>query len=314
MPMNQKRVLAGLLAMLLALCVLTSCKPNETEMTETMEITASTTTATEETTATTSEQKGDGSETEITEITMEEFAERFFLSDEMSSKAVYTKMMTNANAAYYLYGTKYDVPLTNVTQVDLSDPQKPKVSVVEEIDLLGTIQRTEIYYKDETYYCAIDDKKFSFSYPAEEYLKNVEASAKEKAEAGVSTFFLTEDMLSQASLTVNPDQSVTAVIYFDGESQRNHIFHNLNSVYNDDFRDTPNVKLSEACVTVTLDRYNYMTSYTLEVTVTSDTGSGTTDMAYFIEYQLEYSEEKKEIVFPDELNFENEPQINNVLN
>ena len=57
-----------------------------------------------------------------------------------------------------------------------------------------------------------------------------------------------------------------------------------------------------------------MTSYSLNVTVTADTGSGPTDMQYFIEYQLEYSEEKKEIVFPDNLNFENYPLINNVVN
>ena len=314
MPMNQKRVLAGILAVLLTVCTLTSCKPNGSEMTLAMETTASTTTTTTETTASTTEQKGNESEAQITEITLAEFIRRFSLSDEMSSKAVYTKMTTNANAAYFFYGAKYDVPLTNVTQVDLSDPQKPKVSVVEEIDLLDVIQKTEIYYKDEIYYYAIDHQKYSVSYPAEEYLKNVEASAKEKAEAGVSTFFMTEDMLSHAILTVNPDQSVSAVIYFDGETQRNHIFHNINSIYNDDFRDMPNAKLSDACVTVTLNRYNYMTSYSLNVTVTADTGSGPTDMQYFIEYQLEYSEEKKEIVFPDDLNFENYPLINNVVN
>ena len=248
------------------------------------------------------------SEPDITEITLAEFVRRFSLSDQMSEKAVYTKMTTIANAIYSMSGMDFNVPLLNITQVDLSNPKKPNISVVEEMDLLGLLQKTEIYYKDEIYYYAISDKKYAISYPADEYLANVEATAKEKAEAGVVTFFVTDSMLSNAILTVNPDQTVNAVMYFDGNTQKDNILHNIKSVYNDDFGSASDVQISDACVSVTLDRYNYMTSYTLEVTVSANAGS-ITSMRYFIQYQLEYSEQQKEIVFPDDLNFENYPLL-----
>lgn len=249
------------------------------------------------------------SEPDISEISLSEFVRRFSLSDKMSEKAVYTKMTTTANAIYSINGSEFNVPLWDITQVDLSNPKKPQISVVEEMDLLGLIQKTEIYYKDETYYYALGNEKYSVSYPADQYLANVEATAKEKAEAGISTFFVTDAMLSHAILTVNPDQTVSAVMYFNGETQRENIFHNIKSIYNDDFSSMDGVQISDACVSVVLNRYNYMTSYSLEVTVSANTGSGLTSMRYFIQYQLEYSEQPREIVFPEDLNFENYPLI-----
>ncbi|MBQ3489135.1 MAG: hypothetical protein IJA86_00910 [Clostridia bacterium] len=248
-------------------------------------------------------------EPEISEITLEEFIRRFSLSDEKSQKAIYTKMITNANAIYSINGMEYKVPLSDITQLDLSDPKKPNISVVEIMDFFGVLQSTEIYYKDEIYYYAIGGEKYSVFYPAEKYLSNVQASAQEKAEAGVSTFFMTREMLSHAIFTVNPDQLVTAVIYFDGEIQKKNILHNINSIYNDDFSTVENVSLSNARVSVTLDRYNYMTAYFLDVTVTADMGSGPTVMHYSIQYQFEYSDQPVEIIFPDDLNFENYPNI-----
>ncbi len=247
------------------------------------------------------------SEPPVTEITLGEFIRRYAISDEKSARAVYTKMTTNANAVYVINNSQFQVPLSDITQIDLSNPKKPNVSVVEAMDFLGQIQKTEIYYKDEVYYYAIGAEKFSVPYPAEEYLKNVEASAKEKAEAGISTFFLTEDMLSQAIFTVNPNQTICAAIYFDGETQRKNIFHNINAIYNDDFSAVENAVISNARVSVTLDRYNYMTSYFLDVTVSADMGSGPALMHYSIQYNFEYSEQPREIDFPDDLNFENYP-------
>ncbi len=249
------------------------------------------------------------SEPDISEITLSEFVRRFSLSDQMSEKAVYTKMTTTATAIYSINGSEFKVPLSDITQIDLSDPKKPNVSVVEVMDLLGLIQKTEIYYKDEVYYYAIGNEKYSVAYPADQYLANVEAAAKEKAEAGISTFFVTDAMLSHAILTVNPDQTVSAVMYFNGETQKDNIFHNIKSIYNDDFSSMDGVQISDACVSVVLDRYNYMTSYCLEVTVSANTGNGITSMRYFIQYQLEYSEQPKEIVFPNDLDFENYPPL-----
>ena len=247
------------------------------------------------------------SEPDISEITLAEFVRRFALSDQMSEKAVYTKMATTATATYSFNGSEFTVPLSDITQIDLSNPKKPNVSVVEEMDLLGMLQKTEIYYKDEIYYYAIGGEKYSVAYPADQYLTNVEAAAKEKAEAGVSTFFVTDSMLSHAILTVHPDQTVRAVMYFQGETQKENIFYNIKSIYNDDFSGMDGVKISDACVSVVLDRYNHMTSYCLEVTVSANTTSGMTDMRYFIQYQLEYSEQPKEIIFPSDLDSLNYP-------
>ena len=248
-------------------------------------------------------------EPDITEISLADFVRRFALADEMSAKAVYTKMTTNAKATYRFGESFFEVPLSDVTQIDLSDPTKPNVSVVEIIDLLGTVEKTEIYYKDEVYYYSVGGRKYSAAYPAEQYLANVQASAKEKAEAGISTFFMTDAMLSHAILTVNPNQSVSAVTYFNGETQRDNIFYQIKSLYNDDFGNMPDAKISNACVSVTLDRYHYLTAYSLEVTVLSNADTGPSELHYFIEYRLEYSERETEIVFPDGLNTENYPPL-----
>jgi hypothetical protein len=247
------------------------------------------------------------SEPDISEITLIDFVRRFLLANENAEKAVYTKMTTLGNAIYHSGNTKFEVPYQNITQVDNSNPKKPHVSMVETLNFFGMLQHTEIYYKDEVYYYSIGNEKFSVSYPAEEYLANMEASAKEKAEAGISTFFMNDVMLSHAILTVNPDQSVSALISFDGETQRASIFHNIKSVYNDDFNAIPDAEISDARVCMTLNRFNRMTAYFLEVTVSAETGAGPSVVRYSIEYQLEYSENPREIVFPDGLNQENYP-------
>ena len=179
--------------------------------------------------------------------------------------------------------------------------------MVETLNFFGFLYQTEIYYKDEIYYYAVGGEKFSVSYSAEEYLANMEASAKEKAEAGISTFFMNDVMLSHAILTVNSDQSVSALISFDGETQRASIFHSIKSLYNDDFNAIPDAKISDARVCMTLNRFNQMTAYFLEVTVSAETSAGPSVIKYSIEYQLEYSETPCEIVFPDGLNTENYP-------
>lgn len=247
------------------------------------------------------------SEPEISEITLDDFVRRFLLANENTGNAVYTKMTTVANAVYHSGDTKFEVPYLNITQVDHSNPKKPHVSMVETLNFFGFLYQTEIYYKDEIYYYAVGGEKFSVSYPAEEYLANMEASAKEKAEAGISTFFMNDVMLSHAILNVNPDQSVSALISFDGETQRASIFHNIKSLYNDDFNAIPDAKISDARVCMTLNRFNQMTAYFLEVTVSAETSAGPSVIKYSIEYQLEYSETPCEIVFPDGLNTENYP-------
>lgn len=247
------------------------------------------------------------SEPDISEITLSDFVRRFFLANANAGKAVYTQMITVGNAVYDSGDTKFEVPYQNITQVDNSNPKKPHVSMVETLNFFGFLQHTEIYYKDEIYYYSIGGEKFSVSYPAEEYLANVEASAKEKAEAGISTFFMSDLMLSHAILTINPDQSVSALISFDGETQRASIFHNIKSVYNDDFNVIPGAQISDARVCMTLNRFNQMTAYFMEVTVSAETSAGPSVVKYSIEYQMEYSEQPREIVFPDGLNQENYP-------
>ena len=244
-------------------------------------------------------------EPEITEITLQDFVRRLSLADQKAQKAVYTKMITNANAVYHSVGGLFVIPVTTVTEVDLSNPKKPCVSMVEMMEFSGGIQKTEVYYKDEIYYYAIGNYKFSVPYSFEEYNASVEATAKDKAEAGISTFFITDEMLSKAVLTVNSDQSVSAVIVFDGETQRKNIFYNIKSVFNDDYSEMTNTVISNTRVSIILDRMNCMTGYYLEATVSFEENGKLTELQYFIEYQLEYSEFPREIIFPDDLNREN---------
>ena len=96
---------------------------------------------------------------------------------------------------------------------------------------MGILHKTEIYYKDDVYYYAEDENRFSVPYPADEYLANVEASAAEKEAAGITSYFLTAEMLKNASFTVNPDQSVSAVMEFDGNSQQKNIFLQPHEVF-----------------------------------------------------------------------------------
>ena len=249
------------------------------------------------------------SEPEITEITLEEFIRRLSLSDQKAQNAVYTKMTTNASVVYYSGGGWSVIPVTTVTEVDLSNPKKPYVSMVEMMEFFGGVQKTEVYYKDEVYYYSINNYKFSVPYSFEEYNASVEATAKDKAEAGISTFFITDAMLSKAVLTVNSDQSVSAVIAFDGETQRKNIFYNIESVFNDDYSEITNAVLSNTCVTIILDRFNCMTGYALETTVSFEENGSVYEFQYFIQYLLEYSESPREIIFPDDLNRENYPTL-----
>lgn len=242
-------------------------------------------------------------EPEITEIDAQAFLKRFEKSDARSEAAVYTEMITNSTVTYeFPEGHWVKIPILNVTAVDLSDPRAPKVSVVEsKWDAMGIARKKETYYTDDTYYYADGDRRFSMPYPAEEYLANVEAAAKEKEEAGITTFFLTAEMLEKAVLTVNPDQSVTASMQFDGASQKNNIFYHILSIYNDDLAAMPNAEIFEASLTVTLDRFNYLTSYTLTVTAAVESGATKALATYAAQYGMRYSETPREIDFPSDL-------------
>ena len=140
------------------------------------------------------------------------------------------------------------------------------------------------------YYYTANGRRFAISYPAEEYLADVEAAAKEKAEAGISSFFLSADMLANAVLTVNPDQSVSAVMDFDGTTQEKNIFHQIKSVYNDDLSVMMNGEFLSCSLAVTLDRFNYLTSYTLTVTAEIESNGTRALATYAIQYHFDYSE------------------------
>ena len=241
-------------------------------------------------------------EPEIDRITAEEFWKRFEKS-EQKSNTVYTEMVTNATASYeFSNGVLVTVPLLNVTKLDLADPKAPKIAIEESVlSASGILQKTEIYYKDDVYYCSANGYRFSVPYPAEEYLANVEASSKEKEEAGISSIFLTEDMLARAEFTVGSDQSVSAFIQFDGKTQEKNIFYNVNSLYGDDLSEMQGVEFLETAVRVTLDRFNYLRAYSLTVTVSAESEGKPVIMAYSVEYRYEYDEEPREIDFPDDL-------------
>ena len=241
-------------------------------------------------------------EPEISEINAEEFLRRFEKSDEKSNAAVYTEMTTNSTATYDFSQNHWvKIPILNVTAVDLSKPRAPKVSVTEtKLDAMGILHKTEIYYKDDVYYYAEDEHRFSVPYPADEYLANVEASAAEKEAAGITSYFLTAEMLENASFTVNPDQSVSAFMEFDGTAQKKNIFYHIDSIYNDDLEEFNGV-LHSASLSVTLDRFNYLRSYTLTVTASIESNGTKALATYAIQYHFEYSETPREIDFPDDL-------------
>ena len=223
--------------------------------------------------------------------------------------ALYTEMVTNAAAMYeFSNGSIVTVPMYGVTALDLSKPRAPKISVVETKDMMGLILKTEIYYKDDMYYLSSNGQRTVMSYPAEEYLANVEASAKEKEEAGISSIFLTEEMLAQAVFTVGADQSVRAFMQIDGKTQEKNIFYNINSLYNDDLSEMQNVTFLETEVSVTIDRFNYMRAYTLTVTVSAESNGKPAIMKYTIEYLYDYDENPREIDFPDDLDSWNSPK------
>ena len=242
-------------------------------------------------------------EPEITEINAEEFLKRFEKSDERSGNAVYTEMITNSTATYeFSESYQVKIPILNVTAIDLSKPKAPKISVTEsKLDAMGIAHKKEIYYKDDVYYYAEDGYRISMSYPAEEYLANVEASAKEKAEAGITTFFLTEQMLENAVFTVGQDQSVTAEMTFNGTLQEKNIFYHIKSIYNDDLAAMQSASLQSASLSVTLDRFNYLRSYTLTVTALIESNGKKALATYTVQYRLDYSETPREIDFPDDL-------------
>ena len=241
-------------------------------------------------------------EPEISEINAEEFLRRFEKSDERSNAAVYTEMTTNSSATYdFSQNYWVKIPILNVTAIDLSKPSAPKVSIRESrLDAMGLLHKKEIYYKDDTYYYAEDETRFSVPYPAEEYLANVAASAAEKEAAGITSFFLTAEMLENAIFTVNPDQSVNAVMEFDGTAQTKNIFYHIDSIYNDDLMELNGV-LHSAQLSVTLDRFNYLRSYTLTVTAEIESNGTKALATYAIQYHFEYSETPREIDFPDDL-------------
>ncbi len=241
-------------------------------------------------------------EPEISEINAEEFLKRFERSGEKSDAAVYTEMITNSTATYdFLEGYWVKIPILTVTAIDLSKPRAPKVSITESrLDAMGMQHTKEMYYTDDTYYYSEDGTRFSVPYPAEEYLANVEASAAEKEAAGITSFFLTAEMLKTAVFTVNPDQSVSAVMEFDGTEQEKNIFHHIYSVYNDDLTEFNGV-LHSAKLSVTLDRFNYLRSYTLTVTASIESNGTKALATYDIQYHFEYSETPREIDFPDDL-------------
>ena len=242
-------------------------------------------------------------EPEITDISAEEFLKRFEKSDEKSNTAVYTEMVTNSTVTYEFsenYWVK--IPILNVTAIDLSKPRAPKLSVVEsKLDAMGILRKKEMYYKDDMYFYSENGNRFSVPYPAEEYLANVEASAKEKEEAGITAFFLSAEMLENAIFTVGPDQSVSAVMDFDGSLQKKNIFYHIKSVYNDDLASMQNADIQSASLALTLDRFNYLTSYTLTVTAAIESNGTKALATYVIQYHFDYSETPKEIDFPDDL-------------
>ena len=241
-------------------------------------------------------------EPEISEINAEEFLRRFEKSDEKSNAAIYTEMTTNSTATYDFSQNHWvKIPILNVTAVDLSKPRAPKVSVTEtRLDAMGVPHKTEIYYKDDVYYYAEDEHRFSVPYPADEYLANVEASAAEKEAAGITSFFLTAEMLENATFSVNPDQSVSAFMEFDGTAQKKNIFYHVDSIYNDDLEEFKGV-IHSATLSVTLDRFNYLRSYTLTVTASIESNQTKALATYAIQYHFEYSETPREIDFPDDL-------------
>lgn len=242
-------------------------------------------------------------EPEISDITAEEFLRRFVKSDEVANGAVYTEMITNSSATYeFSEGYQVTIPILNVTAIDLSKPRAPKISVVEtSLDAMGIVRKKESYYKDDVYYYSENGSKVALPYPAEEYLANVEAIAREKAEAGITTFFLSAQMLEQAVLTVGSDQSVSAVMEFDGNSQQKNIFYQINSIYNDDLYAMQNVSIRKTALSVTLDRFNHLTSYTLTVTASIELSGVQALATYSIQYHMDYSETPREIDFPDDL-------------
>ena len=238
----------------------------------------------------------------IDTVTAEEFLRRFEKSSEKANTALYTEMATNATALYeFSNGSLVAVPLRGVTALDLSKPRAPEIAVIEIKEMMGLILRTEMYYKDDTYYLLSNGQHTVISYPAEEYLANVEASAKEKEEAGISSIFLTEEMLAQAVFTVGADQSVRAFMQIDGKTQEKNIFYNINALYNDDLSEMQNVVFLETEVAVTIDRFNYMRSYELTVTVSAESNGKPAIMKYTIEYLYDYDENPREIDFPDDL-------------
>ena len=241
-------------------------------------------------------------EPSIDTITAEEFLRRFEKSGEKANAALYTEMTTNASAMYeFSNGSLVTVPLRGVTKLDISDPKAPKIAVIEAKDMMGLILRTEMYYKDDTYYLLSNGQHMVMSYPAEEYLKNVEASAKEKEEAGISSIFLTEEMLAQAVFTIGADQSVRAFMQIDGKTQEKNIFYQINALYNDDLSEMQNVVFLETEVAVTIDRFNDMRAYALTVTVSAESNGKPAIMKYTIEYLYDYDENPREIDFPDDL-------------
>ena len=242
-------------------------------------------------------------EPEISDITAEEFLRRFAKSDEVSGNAVYTEMITNSSVTYeFSEGYQVTIPILTVTAIDLSKPRAPKIAVVEtKTDAMGLVRKKEVYYKDDMYYYAENGNKVALSYPAEEYLANAAAIAKEKAEAGITTFFLSAQMLEQAVFTIGPDQSVSAFMEFDGNSQQKNIFYQINSIYNDDLYEMQNVSIRKTTLAVTLDRFNHMTSYTLTVTASIELNGVQALATYAIQYHLNYSETPREIDFPDDL-------------
>ena len=118
---------------------------------------------------------------------------------------------------------------------------------------------------------------------------------------GITTFFLSAQMLEQASFTIGPDQSVSAVMEFDGNSQQKNIFYQINSIYNDDLYEMQNVSILKSTLAVTLDRFNHMTSYTLTVTAAIEWNGVQAIATYAIQYHLDYSETPREIDFPNDL-------------
>ena len=242
-------------------------------------------------------------EPEISDITAEEFLRRFVKSDEVSGNAVYTEMITNSSVVYeFSEGYHVTIPILSVTAIDLSKPRAPKIAMMEtKTDAMGLVRKKEVYYKDDMYYYAENGNKVVLSYPAEEYLANAEAIAREKAEAGITTFFLSAQMLEHAVFTVGPDQSVSAFMEFDGNSQQKNIFYQIDSIYNDDLYEMQNVSIRRSTLAVTLDRFNHMTSYTLTVTAAIELNGVQAIATYSIQYHLNYSETPREIDFPDDL-------------